>query len=132
MPLTSYWNPVRFAYRHNLSPLLKRQIDRQQPVNPGRPQIRTEPVETVIQQDIVIREQHKRRFGKAFPDASGNRENLRQRRAGLQRKLSGTLDGPSAIGSENGTPSSIISAPASIRRPIRASLSAGDGQPTVT
>ena len=41
------------------------------------------------------------------------------------------ITGPSAIGSEKGTPSSTISAPASIRRSISASFSSGVGQPTV-
>ncbi|KAG1221100.1 hypothetical protein G6F68_021019 [Rhizopus microsporus] len=47
----------------------------------------------------------------------------------MARSAARWITGPSAMGSENGTPSSITSAPASTSAFIRGSVAAGDGSP---
>ena len=79
---------------------LGRQIHDEQAVDSGRVRGLGEAVEAVLEERVVVAEEHDRNFGLA-PQAGGEVEGFRQRHAGLERALGGFLD-DGAVGSRIG------------------------------
>ncbi len=99
--------------RVQLLVLLGRQVDGDQPVDPRGLGVRAEPLGAVAVDRVVVAHQHDRRLGLATPERPHDLQRLRQRHAGVERaQPAAWIAGPSAMGSENGTPTSIRSAPA--------------------
>ena len=107
--------PRRAQRGAQLARLLGRQVDAQQPSTPAAAASRASALDAVAEERVVVAEEHDRRVARSRRSSATSLEHARQRRAGRRARAPAERcsTGPSAIGSENGTPSSIRSAPAS-------------------
>ena len=111
--------------------LLGRQVDDDQAVDAGGLGVGEEAVDAVDVDRIVVAHQHDRRRIVALAEGAHHGERLLHGLPGLERALAGAwIAGPSAIGSVNGMPSSITSAPAGSALRIASEVS-GSGSPAV-
>ena len=116
-----------------LDVLFRRQIDDDQSVDAGGDRVLEEAVDAIAVDRVVVAHQHDRRFGVAFAEVADDAERSFERRPFRSARWDEAwIAGPSAIGSENGMPSSIRSAPAAGNPRIRRFDVSGSGSPAVT
>ena len=110
--------------------LLGRQIDDDQAIHAGGLRLVEEALGAVVVDRVVVAHQHEGRLGVAPAKAAHEVQRAGKRHAGLERAEAAGLDaGPSAIGSVNGMPISIRSAPASRRPAISSAEVCKSGSP---
>ena len=107
-------SPARQRRQAELLVLLRRQIDDDQPVDAGRLRVDEEALDAIDVDRIVIAHQHDRRRVVALREIRATSASvlLSVCPAFSARRPAAWIAGPSAIGSVNGMPSSITSAPA--------------------